>query len=151
MPQLITQVAQGLDEKQREAINNSLLAVSFGYALISHRYGGRPGDHYKSIQNLVRNFGYGDTARTEVFPGWHPDNPVKSSLPTVKVTAVKRNDGHWLLMLGNMAPDSVEAGVSLPGQFNFSDAESGEKLGNGNQLTLPIGGFNYRLIELQTD
>ena len=151
MPQLITQVAQGLEEKQRDAINNSLLAVSFGYGLMSHRYGGRPGDHYKAIQNLVRNFGYGDTARTEVFPGWHPDNPVKSSLPSVKVTAVKRNDGHWLLMLGNMAPEKAETVLSLLGHFSFADAESGEKLGSGNQLALSIGGFNYRLIELQRE
>lgn len=150
IPQLITQVAQGLDEKQREAINNSLLAVAFGYGLMSHRYGGRPGDHYKSIQNLVRNFGYGDTTRTEVYPGWHPENPVKCNLATVKVTAVKRNDGHWLLMIGNLASKETEAALSLPGRFTFADAESGEKLGNGDRIIVPIGGFNYRLIELQT-
>ncbi len=64
---------------------------------------------------------------------------------------MQRNEGPWLLMIGNMASEAAEAVFSLPERFTFADAESGEKLGNGNHITLPIGGFNYRLIELQTE
>ncbi len=149
MPQLIAQVAQGLDDTQRETINNSLLAVSFAYNLLDHEYGGRPGDHYKKIQNLIRAFGYGDAKTTEVFPGWHPDNPVKSSLTTVKVTAVKRKDGHWLLMIGNIDKRVSKVKIMLPGTFVLTDAESGEKLGQDNSIELPVEGNSYRLVELQ--
>ncbi len=123
----------------------SLLAYTFAFDLFFQLEAGvkpRP-DFYVNAHNLIRNFGYGDDSGTTVYPGYDPENPVKCDAGHVRVTTLKRKDGKYLLLVGNLG-ETARVNFTLPGKFSMKNAETGAP----EAMPVPVAKYGYALLEL---
>ncbi|MFA6815477.1 MAG: glycoside hydrolase domain-containing protein [Lentisphaeria bacterium] len=129
----------------------SLIATSFGFALMNHSDQGVEGRHqeYASARDLVFSFGYGDP-EVEIFPFWgKKKQPVSCNAKDIRMTVVVRPDGKGLLMIGNLG-NKVKATFDLSGlgykNCITKNAETDKKLSDRQKVTIEIPYHGYALI-----
>lgn len=132
----------------------TLIAVSFGYALMNHSDQGvrRNNKAYQTARDAVFSFGYGRPEnRTLPFYG-KAKQPVTCSAKDIRMTQVIRPDGKTLLMIGNMG-NTVEADFDLSGlgygdDVMIRDVFTGKVLSSA-KIRIEQHGYALLLIEKQ--
>ena len=104
VPLAITSTSGTKAERMHQ--HRTLFAVGFAFDMLNFWDPGSREEEgsslFNSMQKLIRNFGYG-TDKVQHFPGYDlKKNPVSCNTENVRITALKRNDGQIMLLVGNL-------------------------------------------------
>ena len=151
VPRVIVSTKGAIEGITPEEEVKTLIATSFGYALMNHCDQGviRNQKDYAFARDTVFTFGYGKP-EVKIYPFWGKERqPVRCQVPDIRLTSVVRPDGQALVMIGNLG-DEVTATLDLAGlgygRLKITDLYAGKEL---SEPVLPVARHGYALLKIE--